>query len=97
MSMIVNITFTAADGQRDALVDSLLSVLDETRAYDGCEGVTFAEANDYPGSMLLVEKWASIPHYDAYKAWRRESGTTVLGSDLVAGSPETTYFTILGG
>lgn len=97
MSMIVNIAFTAAQGQRDALVDRLVSVLDDTRAYDGCEAITLTESPETPGSLLLVERWASIPQYDAYKTWRRESGTTVLGSDLVGGTPETTYFTILDG
>ena len=97
MSMIVNIAFTAAEGQRGALVDRLNSILDETRAHDGCEAITFTESSETPGSLLLVERWASIPQYDAYKTWRRESGTTVLGSDLVVGTPETTYFTILDG
>jgi quinol monooxygenase YgiN len=97
MSIIVNIAFTAAEGQRDALVDSLVSILDETRSHDGCEAITFTESPDTPGLLLLVERWASIPQYDAYKTWRRESGTSILGSDLVAGTPKTTYFTILNG
>lgn len=97
MSLIITIAFDAAEGKRDALVDKLLGILDETRAFGGCEQITFTEELDRPGSLLLVEKWASTTHYDAYKAWRRESGTSVLAGDLVGGTPETNYFEILDG
>lgn len=97
MSLIITIAFDAADGQRDALVDKLTSILHETRAYDGCEQITFTETLDRPGALLLVEKWASTEHYDHYKAWRRESGTSVLGGDLVSGEPVTNYYTVLDG
>ena len=97
MSLIFTIEFDAADGERDALVDKLLSVLHETRAFDGCEQINFTESTSQPGTLLLIEKWASNEHYDAYKTWRRETGTSVLSSDLVAGAPRTTTFTVLDG
>lgn len=81
--MIVTITFSATDGNRDALVAKLLSILPDTRAFEGCNSITFVEAQAAPGTLTLIEDWESAEHYDAYKAWRRESGTSVLGSDLV--------------
>ena len=32
---------------------------------------------------MLIEDWESAEKYDAYKAWRQESGTSVLRGDLV--------------
>lgn len=97
MSLIFNVEFDAADGKRDALVEKLHSILHETRAFDGCEHIDFAESTSQPGTLLLIEKWASNEHYDAYKTWRQETGTSVLSSDLVAGTPRTTTFTVLDG
>lgn len=97
MSLIITIAFDAAEGQRDALVEKLTSILHETRAFDGCEQITFTETLDSPGALFLVEKWASTEHYDAYKSFRKESGTSVLGSELVSGSPETNYYTVIDG
>lgn len=97
MTLLFNIEFDAAEGKRDELVAKLNSILHDTRAFDGCEQITFTESRVKPGSLLLVERWASDEHYEAYKRWRRESGTSVLGGDLVAGTPTTTTFTILDG
>lgn len=95
MSLIMTITFEAAPGQRDALVSKMQSILHETRSFDGCERIVFAEAAEAPGSLVLIEEWASASQYDAYKAWRRESGTSVLAGDLVHGGAETSTFTII--
>ena len=81
--MIVTITFSATEGNRDALVEKLLSILPDTRAFDGCNSITFVESQEAAGNLTLIEDWASSKQYDAYKAWRKESGTSVLGSDLV--------------
>jgi len=81
--MIITISFRAAQGKRDDLVDKLVSILPDTRAFDGCNQITFTEAADDAGSLMLVEDWVSAEQYEAYKLWRRESGTSVLSTDLV--------------
>lgn len=95
MSLIITIAFNAADGKRDELAEKLISIIPDTRAFDGCQQITFTESNDEPGAFMLVETWASAENYEAYKAYRRESGTSVLATDLVAGTADTQYFTIL--
>lgn len=95
MTIITTIEFRAAGGKRDALVDKMLSILPDTRSYDGCESITFVENDESAGSFLLVERWASRDHYDNYRAWRKETGTSVLGSDLVDGSPTSQYFSLV--
>lgn len=96
--MIVNIAFTAAPGKRDELVDKLISIIPDTRAFDGCNSITFTESQETPGALLLIEDWDSHEAYDAYKSWRRESGTSVLSGDLVdLDTLATSYFTVLDG
>lgn len=94
--MIVNIAFQASPGKRDELVNTLLGILPETEAFDGCNDITFTESQDESGALLLIEDWQSLKHYETYKAWRRESGTSVLGGDLVVpNSVATSYFNVL--
>jgi quinol monooxygenase YgiN len=96
--MIVNIAFDAAPGKRDDLVGALINLIPETQAFEGCNHITFTESQETPGSLLLIEDWDSHAHYDAYKQWRRDSGTSVLGGDLVeATSVSTSYFDVLDG
>ena len=95
MTIITTIEFRATAGKRDALVEKMLSILPDTRSYDGCESITFVENEETEGSFLLVERWASRDHYDKYRAWRKETGTSVLGSDLVDGKPTAQYFSLV--
>lgn len=83
MELIVTVTFDAATDMREALIERLLTILPDTRAFDGCERIELAESADTPGSFVMVEQWATADHFDRYKTWRVESGTSVLGSDLV--------------
>ncbi len=94
--MIVTISFSATEGNRDALVAKLIEIIPDTLAFDGCNSIDFVESQDSPGSLMLIEDWDSHERYDAYKSWRRESGTSVLGSDLVhAASVSSSYYDVL--
>ena len=81
--MIVTISFEASDGKRDELVEAMLGLLADTRAFEGCNDITFTESTDTPGLLMLIEDWESADHYAAYKSWRAASGTSVLSGDLV--------------
>ena len=81
--MIVTISFNAAPGARDLLVERLTEILPDTRAFEGCNDVMLVEHTATPGALLLIEDWESAEHYEAYKKWRRDSGTSVLGTDLI--------------
>ena len=81
--MIVTISFEANSGKRDELVDAMLGLLKDTRAFAGCNSITFTESTETPGHLMLIEDWETPAHYDAYKLWRSESGTSVLSGNLV--------------
>lgn len=53
----------------------------------GCEDVELLTVDDSETGVVLFEKWAQPSDYDAYRTFRTESGTSVLKSDLVVGSP----------
>jgi len=95
MTVTITIAFRAADGKRDELVDAMVSVIPDTMAFAGCETIQFVESKEEAGSLLLIEDWESLEHYARYKAWRAESGTSVLGTGLVDGSPVTNTFSPL--
>ncbi|MDA8292181.1 MAG: antibiotic biosynthesis monooxygenase [Actinomycetota bacterium] len=70
MSILVLLSCEAPDGREGAVRDKLREVLVDTRAFDGCEGVTVWQDEDRPTSFVVEERWASRAHSDAYSAWR---------------------------
>ena len=76
----------------DDMVTLMREILPDTRAYDGCQGVTVHTNLDAPDDVALVEYWDSRAHYEKYVAWRAETG--VLGQivSLLAGEPSIRYF-----
>ena len=77
--------------------DSLMeSILADTRAYDGCQGLTVQRNLDDAANVLLIEQWESRGHYDKYLAWREETG--VLGKivELLDGPPNIRFYSDVG-
>jgi quinol monooxygenase YgiN len=72
MSTIVLFEVEARAGKAEELIALFEEVLPDTRAFDGCEGVTVHRDQDAPDKLLLIERWASRSHYETYLAWRAE-------------------------
>lgn len=74
----------------DALADApavIAAVLADTRAFDGNLGVDVVEDIDEPGHFVAIERWESLAHDDAYRAWRATpAGASALGG-LVSEAP----------
>ena len=74
----------------DAAPALLRETLAATRAFEGSLGVDVALDADDPTHYLLVEKWESLAHDDAYRACRATpEGQHELGS-LAAAAPVLT-------
>jgi quinol monooxygenase YgiN len=69
----------------------LREILADTRAFDGCLGVNVLIDNNNPAHVLVVERWASMDHDAAYRAWRAGEGASGLG-ELLAAPPVLTHF-----
>ena len=68
----------------------LAEVLTATRAFDGNLGVDVLVDTADPAHFIAVERWESLAHDDAYRAWRATpEGASALGS-ILAGPPTLT-------
>jgi quinol monooxygenase YgiN len=67
-------------------------VLPDTRAFDGCEGITVHQNQDDPGNVVLLERWASKEHHAKYMAWRQERGDLEELMKGLAGEPKMRFF-----
>jgi quinol monooxygenase YgiN len=69
--------------RQDRLADApaaLDAILRDTRAFDGNLGIVVLEDVDDPAHVTVVERWASLQHDDAYRAWRATpEGASGLG------------------
>ena len=71
---------------------ALLDILADTRAFDGCLSVQVVMDVTDPAHVIAVERWQSLEHDEAYRAWRAGPGASGLGNYL-AGPPALTRFT----
>jgi quinol monooxygenase YgiN len=92
VSILVLLELEAVDGKADEMISILAKTLVDTRARQGCEGVTVHRDHDRPNTILLVEQWATREDDDAYRAWRAGDGATPEMAPLVAARPKLTYY-----
>lgn len=69
----------------------LRTILNDTRAFEGCLGVDVLIDTADPTHIVAVEKWESEERDAAYRAWRAGDGKTNLASFL-ASPPILTKF-----
>ena len=62
-------------------------ILEETRAFDGCLGVTVLQDKDEPGHLIAIEEWESLEKDGAYREWRAGDGAIPELPDLLAVPP----------
>ena len=67
------------------------SVLADTRAFPGCLGVDVLVDSQDEAHLLVIEKWESIEHDQAYRDWRAtDAGASAL-STIVASRSLTRF------
>jgi heme oxygenase (mycobilin-producing) len=73
--------------------ETVESVLVATRAFPGCLGVDVLVDTEDKAHLLVIEKWESIEHDQAYRDWRATpAGTSALGT-IVASRSLTRFVT----
>ena len=88
MTTLVFVDLKPNSNDKDALLEYLGSIIEDTRNYDGCQFCDIYLEDDDVG-MIFVENWESKAHYDKYLAWRTEQGIgDLLGPILEGGFPE---------
>lgn len=77
---------TASD---ESVVETIHTMLTETRGFDGCLGVeTLVDTKD-PSKIVIIERWESKEANNAYLAWRQADGAEAAKrfGGLLAGAP----------
>lgn len=74
----------------DAGAQWLARALTATRAFDGCLGVEVIQDSADPARLVAVERWASLEHDRAYRAWRDGEGRITEGEELFDGPRKLT-------
>jgi quinol monooxygenase YgiN len=92
MSVTVTALFPTKVEASDNFYTTLVSVLPETRTYDGCISVTPHRDLDDSAKILLIEEWESREHYLAYLQWRVETGLLEAIGPMLAGEPVTNFY-----
>jgi quinol monooxygenase YgiN len=65
-------------------------ILGETRAFDGCLGVTVIQDAKDPAHLVAIEEWESPEKDAAYREWRAGDGAMPDLVALLAGAPSLT-------
>ena len=76
----------------DELKTLLREILPDTRAFDGCEGVTVYTVSDDRQTFLFVEFFQSKEHQQRYVQWRTETGVMAQLVEMLEGPPQVRYF-----
>jgi quinol monooxygenase YgiN len=87
MSVTVTLLFPTKAEESDNFWSALISVLPDTRAYDGCVSVTTHRDLDDPSKIFLIEVWDSREHQQKYLAWRVETGLMDAIGPMLAAPP----------
>lgn len=91
MSITAHLDLNLKADSLDAAPAMLREILAVTRAFDGCLGVDVLTDSRDPAHVLVVERWASVEHDEAYRAWRAGDGASPLGT-ILSGPPLLTRF-----
>ena len=97
MSVVVLLEPQIAPGKAEDMLALFREVLPDTRVYDGCQGVVIHRDQDAPDRLLLIERWASRPHYEAYSQWRTDRGDIERLAALSSGPASVRYFDVIEG
>lgn len=97
MSVTITASFPTKPEEADTFHDTLVSVLGDTRAFDGCIRISTHRGLDDPTEILLIEEWESREKYLAYFQWRVDTGLLEAIGPMLAGAPVTTFYSNTGG
>ena len=71
---------------------ALAAILQDTRAFDGSLGLEVLEDLADPTHLTIVERWESIEHDEAYRAWRASPEGASDIADLLATPPTLLHY-----
>src|SRR5512137_441207 len=76
----------------DSLKAALPKLFPDTRAYEGCRGITAYINGDDGRTIVFVEYWETKTHYERYLAWRTKTGVIAGLVSMSEAPPRIRYF-----
>ncbi len=67
--------------------------LEATGVFAGFRDIRLLRHKDNPNRVIMIEEWDSVEAYQAYVAWRQESGAMDGFADLLAAAPKLDFWT----
>lgn len=95
MSTFVLLEFETKPDKVEAVKDFLKSVLPDTRAYEGFESLVVHQNQEEPATFVMYEQWSTRPNYEAYLAWRTETGALNELVEMLARPPSIRFFDLV--
>jgi len=92
MAVLVLVEAKVKPESIDDMKSMLKQALPDTRAHDGCQGLTVYSNLDDSNNLVLVEHWDSRDHYGKYLAWRTETGFVEQLVSMLTEEPSIRYF-----
>ena len=92
MSVTVVLEFEAQPDKVAAVRELFRKLLPDTRAYEGFESLTVHQNQEHPSAFPIWEHWATRQQYEAYLAWRTETGALGDLGAMLTGPPSIRFF-----
>lgn len=92
MPIMVLVEVRAKAETVDRFKGELPALFPDTRAYDGCQGITAYACADDGHTLVFVEDWETKTHYERYLAWRKETGVFARLTSMLADAPSIRFF-----
>ena len=94
------VTLLQLEFQAEAAAEGLAKLLDSleaTREFEGCLGAEVLVQRGDAALVTVIERWESVEHDIAYRAWRASIIEPNPVIALLATEPHVTYFDIADG
>lgn len=85
MSIMIIVDAKLKEESISKAIEFFAGIVPDTRSFEGCGGIDVCIDSTDPGNLVLVEKWASMEHYEKYHHWREETGVLQQIRDLLDG------------
>ena len=95
MSVHVMLELNVKPESADDLNTLMKEILPDTRAYDGCEGITVQSNVDDSNNVVILEQWQSRENHEKYLAWRTETGVMDKIGSMLVSEPSLRYFNVV--
>ena len=92
MATLVLLEAKARSGTTDRVTEFLAKRLPETRAFEGCQGLTTHLNMDDGCTLVILEYWDTREHYERYLDWRRKTGALSEFQEMLESGPDIRYF-----